>query len=227
MLRTPLLPVLAIILCGLTIAPVVVGQEENAADERPTLAQLAATSDLVGIAQVYYTDYTYRHGYAVDGTAYLRMLITYRADQEVEQFRVKEKGLRDNECYFPTTEYGSDGARFLVFLSRREDGDYIGHPRLCMLPIAVTAEQAYAMPYPRPEVNLTATGEAAVTAMTFSDALAMVDVSDLTRSMAARRADELGGELRDDRIVYTQGIPIGVVRKLLGEDNLKLPRLNR
>lgn len=193
----------------------------------PTLEELAASSDLIGIAQVYYTDYEYSHSYPVAGTAYLKMLITYRAEEPVELFRVKEKGLHSGECYFPSTEYGKDGPRFLVFLSQGPDGDYIGNPRLCMVPVAVTVDQAYALPYPRPELNLTDAGEAAVMDIEFSDTNATVDASEMTRSMAARKAEELGGEVRGQRIVFTRGIPISEVRSLMGKDKLILPRSTR
>lgn len=193
----------------------------------PTLRELAATSEVIGIAQVYLTDYEYSHGHPVAGAAYLRMLITYRSDEPIELFRVKEKGLRQGECYFPTTAYNDDGGRFLVFLSPHPDGDYMGNPRLCMAPISVTKEQAYAMPYPRPELDLTAAGEAAVIDIDFADPLAVIDTSDMTRSMAQKKAQEMGLEYRDGKIIYTRGIPVEALRQLLGPENLKLPRLNR
>lgn len=202
-------------------------QEKVAAAFRPTLEELAATSDIIGIAQVYYTDYEYRHNYPVSGRAYMRMLITYRSDETINKFEVKEKGLHNGECYFPKTQYGTDGARFLVFLSHHPEGDYMGNPRLCMVPVAVTVDQGYAMPYPRPELNLTTAGEAAVTEVNFQDAHATIDASDMTRSMAARKAEELGGVVEDQKIVFNRGIPISVVRQLLGRENLKLPRSNR
>lgn len=194
---------------------------------RPSLDELAATSDLIGVAQVYYTDYKVSHGYPISGFAHLRMLITYRSNHDVDTLRVPEKGLHSGECYFPLTEYTQDGPRFLVFLSRNEEGDYIGNPRLCKLPVGVTADNAYAIPFPRPELRLDSAAQAAVQAMEFNDASVTVDVSDMTRPLAEIRAEELGGELRDQRIVFTQGMPVLQARKLMGEENLLPSRLRR
>lgn len=220
-----LAPALTLGLVGLLMCGT--AQTATPSAHRPSLEELAATSELIGVAQVYYTDYKVSHGYPVSGFAHLRMLITYRSDHDVDTLRVPEKGLHSGECYFPITEYTEDGPRFLVFLSRNDEGDYIGNPRLCKLPVGVTADHGYAIPFPRPELRLDEAAEAAIKAIEFNDANVTVDASDMTRPRAEIRAKELGGELRDQRIIFTQGMPVIEARKLMGEENLRPNRLRR
>ncbi len=194
---------------------------DTPAAARPTLAELAAGADLVALAQVYYTDYDYKRGFPVRGSAYLRILIGYKVPKDIDSLVVYEQGLRRDECYFPLTRYGEDGSRFLVFLARHPDGAWRGHPGTCKVPVAVTRDNKYAIPWPRPEIALPPESEALVREMEFSDRLAIIDSSEMTRSLAERRAREIDGEVRDYGIVYRHGLPLIGIRDFLGRDNLK------
>ncbi len=203
------------------VEPAAGSASESAAAGRPTLAELAAGADLVALAQVYYTDYDYKRGFPIRGSAYLKILIGYKVPVGIDSLVVYEQGLRRDECYFPLTRYGEDGPRYLVFLARHPDGAWRGHPGTCKVPVAVTRDNKYAIPWPRREIALPPEGEERIREMEFSDRLAVIDHSDMTRSLAERRAGEIDGEIRQYGIVYRHGLPLVGIRDLLGRDNLK------
>ena len=80
------------------------------AQEAPTtapvsLAELAGKADLIVLGQVKDTDYFYRHEYPVSGSAYIKPLISYKAGRAADIIEVYEKGLHEQECYFPTPRF--------------------------------------------------------------------------------------------------------------------------
>ncbi len=106
-----------------------------AQDERPvppiSLADLGAKAEVIVLAQVKDTDYFYRRGYPVSGSAYLKILIPYKIDKAMEIIEIHERGLHENECYFSNPTVFEEGRRYLLFLKRDPDRPerYRGLPR--------------------------------------------------------------------------------------------------
>ena len=96
------LKIIRITLSGfLTIA---FSMEMSIASEEPgrksaavSLATLASRADLVAVAQVKDTDYAYTRSFPSEGSAYLKILISYKHDQPNEEIiAVYDKGLHPN-----------------------------------------------------------------------------------------------------------------------------------
>jgi len=204
---------------------------EEAATQPASLSDLAAKADFVALAQVKDTDYFTRRNIPVSGSAYLKLLIPYKADRTVDIIEVYEKGLHDKECYFPNPSVFEEGRRYLLFLQRDPDDDnrYRGLAEGCALDVLVSSDNRYALRYPASGIRLSdPLGEVAFE-MAFSDGYAIVD--DEVLAPALRDAMLAAGQIvpyepQDDsdngrRWLYTSGISLSKVRELIGPEALE------
>lgn len=197
---------------------------------------------MVVLAQTRDTDYLRRREIPVSGSAYLKVLIAYKTDRPADLIEVYEKGLHDNECYFPNPGVLEEGRRYLLFL-RKDQGDknrYLGLTEGCALEVLVDSNNRYAIRYPVTGIKLGDPLEDYTRAMEFHDPYAVVDDDELqpalrqsmlaagqiepfTRPQSApgNRAawmpltEPAGRQWR-----YTTGIELGDVRRLMGAENL-------
>lgn len=196
-----------------------------------SLSELASQADLVAVVQVVDTDYIYTRAFPSEGTAILKILIRYKANQADETYvEVYEKGLHPNECYFETPEFYFEGRRHLVFLRLDPDDPelYRGMPQGCALEILVTEDNTYALKYPVEGIQLKDAFDQLATGYGFKDQHALVAEEQL--SPAAR--DELLAlgliVPYEDQFKYTHGVDLTVVRKLIGREALEArPRAKR
>ena len=192
--------------------------------EKISLSELASQADLVAVAQVVDTDYIYTRSFPSEGTAILKVLISYKANRAGEEFiEVYEKGLHPNECYFENPEFFLEGRRYLVFFSIDpvDPELYRGLPQGCALEILVTEDSAYALKYPVEGIQLEEQFESLATEYRFNDQHALVAEESLS---PANRDGLLEREFivpYEDRFKYTHGVDLTTVRKLIGADALK------
>lgn len=211
-------------------------------DERPvppiSFADLGATAEVIVLAQVKDTDYFYRHGYPVSGSAYLKILIPYRIDQPLEIIEVYEHGLHEKECYFPNPTVFEEGRRYLLFLQRDPDRPerYRGLAVGCALDVLVTGDHRYALRYPVTGIDLADSLEEVAAAMQFGDSYAIEDEQSLPSSQRnilldagwivpldeSKKKTVPGGpgsppvEVAGRQWIYTRGIDLATIRKMLG-----------
>lgn len=188
-----------------------------------SLSELAAAADLVVLAQARDTDYLLRRDIPVSGSAYLRVLIPYKVDQNLDLVEVYEKGLHDNECYFPNPTVFEEGRRYLLFLKRdaEEPERYRGLPEGCALDVLVDNENRYAVRYPVTGIELSDSLDLLAKPMTFRDGYAIVEDSELAPELRNSLLD--GGYLKshgDDAWMYTHGISLGELRQLIAPEAL-------
>lgn len=208
----------------------VFGGETDHAEVAPiSLAQLAASADLVVLAQTKDTDYFMRRDIPVSGSAYLKVLIRYKIPREmgrsVDIIEVYEKGLHPHECYFPNPTVFEEGRRYLLFLRKDPENEdrYRGLPQGCALDVLVDSDNGYALRYPVTGIDLSnALGELARD-MSFSDGYAIVDDEALLSEQ--RDAMLSAGEITPydspgHQWIYTRGIDLTALRKLMGPDGL-------
>lgn len=185
-----------------------------------SLADLAASADLVVLAQVKDTDYFLRRDIPVSGSAYLKVLIPYKVESPVDLIEVYEKGLHDHECYFPNPSVFEEGRRYLLFLKKDpEDEDrYRGMPQGCALDVLVGSDNRYALRYPVTGIDLSdPLGEFAHD-MRFSDGYAVINDEAL---LPAQRNAMLGAgqiapfDSRGHQWMYTKGVSLTAVRKVM------------
>lgn len=202
-------------------------QSEDAADRSPPavlISELAASSDVVAIAKVVLTNYEYKRSYPVDGYAVLEILIPYKTEAPLDRIRVRESGLHSGECYFPETYPGEDGARYLVFLSQHPDGDYRGNPLACKLGVLVTDQHRYALRYPLDgNTRLSSEQQNWVEKLTFNDPNAFAGDPEMTIGRKQALAEMIDGEVADQGVKYTNGLPIRYFSQLIGEENIQRP----
>ena len=195
------------------------------AAEPVSLAELAANADLVVLAQTKDTDYLMRRGIPVSGSAYLKVLIAYKTDSPADLIEVYEKGLHDHECYFPNPTVFEEGRRYLLFLKKDTEDEerYRGLPQGCALDVLVDSENRYAVRYPVTGIDLSDPIGELARGMKFSDGYAIVDDDALLP--AQRDAMLSAGQITPyqgpgRRWIYTSGISLTAMRKLMGPDNL-------
>ena len=118
---------------ALLLAPLTAGAENpaQALESKVSLTELSAAADLVALVQARDTDYFMRRDIPVSGSAFLKVLIPYKMDQDLDLVEVYEKGLHENECYFPNPTVFEEGRRYLLFVIR--DPDDPERPRIKML----------------------------------------------------------------------------------------------
>jgi len=193
-----------------------------AQDDSHWLADRAATSDIVALAQLDRIDYKYNRDFPVDGEAWLRPLITYRSQAPVKGvIIVHEQGLSENECYFPRMAPWDERPRYLLFLVTDSETDTIkGHPDGCAIEILVTADGSYAARWPQPAFG----GEngrggerlqAMVEEMTFQGPMARIDASDMLIHQRRERAQRDFMRLEDGTLIPTRGIELTDLRRLM------------
>jgi len=183
-----------------------------------SLNAAAAQADVVALAQVRDTDYFMRRNIPVSGSAYLKVLIAYKGAEPDEIIEIYEKGLHENECYFPDRTVFEEGRRYLVFLKHdpEEAERYRGLGEGCALEALVTDDNRYALRAPLDGMRLSDPLPDSLEAMTFRDAYAVVDDEALTP--ADRDAMLDAGYIvsnGDGQWRYTQGIELGAVRRLI------------
>lgn len=202
--------------------------QEGAAQERPArddahwLAERAATSDIVALAQLDRIDYEYNREFPVDGEAWLRPLITYRSQAPLKGvIIVREQGLSENECYFPRMAPWDERPRYLLFLVvDGETGSIEGHPDGCAIEILVTADARYAARWPQPAFGGDngrggETLQSMVEEMTFQGPMARIDASDMLIHQRRERAERDFMRLEDSTLIPTRGIELTDLRRLM------------
>ena len=211
---------LAALLIGLLSSPL----PANEAIEPIGISELAGRSDLVALAQVRDTDYLLRRDIPVSGSAYLRPLITYKGNGDVEVFEVYEKGLQEQACYFPNPDVFEEGRRYLVFLVRDpEEADrYRGHPQGCALAVLVDADNRYALRFPADDIALVEDLGALAQAMRFADRYAIVSDGDLVPARRDRLLEMNAIETHGRKTWrFTRGIPLADVRRQIDPQALE------
>jgi hypothetical protein len=189
-----------------------------------SLSDLAAKANLVAVAQVKDTDYTYTRSFPSEGSAFLKILITYKLKQPGEDIiEVYEKGLHPGECYFENPTVFEEGRRYLVFfrIDPEDAENYRGFTEGCALEILVTADNRYALKYPVEGIKLTDDLDELAVEIDFHDNYALVAAESLPPS---RRDDLLARGLiipYQGKFKYTHGVDLGTVRKLISTEALK------
>jgi hypothetical protein len=191
---------------------------ESDANSTPvTLEQLTREADFIALALARDTDYFYRRDFPVSGSAYLKVLIPYRIESPVDIVEVFERGLRDNECYFPETTVFEEGRRYLLFLRRDPDDTkrYRGLEWGCAIEVLVDEENRYAIRYPVAGINISDDLTALVRPLNFKDANALVTGEDLDPS--ERDALLKAGHLKvyEGKFKFTHGIRLDQFRQLM------------
>jgi hypothetical protein len=206
--------------------PALAEEADDQAVSPVSLAELAMSADLVVLAQVKDTDYFTRRDIPVSGSAYLKVLIPYKVDSPADLIEVYEKGLHDQECYFPNPSVFEEGRRYLLFLKKDPDHEerYRGLPQGCALDVLVGSDNRYALRYPVTGMDLSdPLGELALD-MTFSDAYAIVDDDEL---LPAQRDAMLGaGQIAPydspgHQWMYTKGVSLTAVRRVMFPPGLR------
>ncbi|MFC1775890.1 hypothetical protein ACFL3I_00945 [Pseudomonadota bacterium] len=219
-----------LVFCTLILAlEITSGAEKKAQeDQSVSLSELATKADLVAIAQVKDTDYVFTRSFPSEGSAYLKILIAYKANRPGEEIiEVYEKGLHPNECYFENPTVFEEGRRYLVFFRNDpEDPEiYRGFPEGCALEILVSKDNRYALKYPIKGLNLADKLDELATDYDFRDNYALVSEESLS---PAERDDLLSRGLivpYQDKFKYTHGIDLTTARKLITTEALK-PDIN-
>lgn len=188
-----------------------------------SLSELAAAADVVAVVQARDTDYFMRREIPVSGSAFLKILIPYKMDQDTDLVEVYEKGLHPHECYFPNPTVFEEGRRYLLF-ARRDPEDptrYRGLAQGCALDVLVTATNRYALRYPPRGIALNDPLTELAEEMTFADGYAVVQDDDLPPAerdalMAAGQIEPYG----EDAWRYTMGVDLTAVRRLIAPESL-------
>jgi len=202
-----------------------------------SLAELARKADVVMLAQVKDTDYFYRHEYPVSGSAYLKPLIHYKGGQPIDIIEVYEKGLHENECYFPNPTVFEEGRRYLLFLQQDADKPerYRGLAEGCALDVLVDENNGYVLRYPAAGISLSDALEELAVEVVFGDPYAIENEDSLSsternilldtgliRTFEAPANDTEPGILgapqsrsQGKQWIYTKGIDLTTIRKLM------------
>ncbi len=190
-------------------------------------SQLAAESDLVALVQLDRTNYQRRRDFPVSGDAWVQVLLPYKVPGPTDRIKIVEEGFGDDRCYFPEAPLWAEAPRFLMFLKREEDGrDFEGHRGGCMLEVAVTTDNRYAVRWPQDLLVLDDDELDLIEELQFAGPGAMVDLSEETRLGRERMAERyFMVEDKDQHYRYTRGIPLEVFReRILGSENLTRDR---
>lgn len=220
----PLLLIL-IIFCisGYASDHVPLNVETSVQNQASSLSDLAARADLVAVAQVKDTDYVYTRSFPSEGSAFLKILISYKTNNtRAEIIEVYEKGLHPNECYFENPTVFEEGRRYLVFfrINPEDPNTYRGLTAGCALEILVTNDNRYALRYPVDGIELTDRLPEMATRYDFHDNYALVSGATLS---PAERDDLLARGLivpYQDKFKYTHGVDLTSARMLIKTDAL-------
>ncbi|HLF29541.1 MAG TPA: hypothetical protein VI566_00785 [Xanthomonadales bacterium] len=215
--RFSFLAVVAIAAAGTTHAS---GREAET-QKGIALAELATLAGVIVLAQVRDTDYVYRREFPVAGSAFLRVLIPYKASQPMDIIEVYEAGLHAHECYFPTPTVFEEGRRYLLFLQEdaEKPGRYRGLPQGCALDILVAQDNSYVLRLPVTGIELTDSLDAYRQSFEFSDSYAVE--TDESLNPQQREALMAGAWImpRGMEYLYTSGVSLSVVRQLMRTGN--------
>ncbi len=210
----------------LAILPGVLAAGSNRAGPSP--AELAAGSEVVVLAQLDRTNYEKRRGFAVSGSAWARVLVSYKVPHPLDLVQIVEAGLGTDRCYFDDIVLWQEMPRFILFLNADETGRYQGNRATCRLDVLVTADHRYAVRWPQPGLNLVDDELHLVQELEFQGPRATIDASEMT---STRRQDTMSryymADESDGRLRYTRGILLEDFRALLGAENLTRDRLKR
>jgi hypothetical protein len=188
-----------------------------------SLSTLAAKADLVAVAQVKDSDYVYTRSFPSEGSAFLKILITYKSSQGNEDIiEVYEKGLHPNECYFENPSVLEEGRRYLVFLRHdpQNPENFRGLAEGCALEILVTGDNRYALKYPVKDINLSDKLDELAVKYDFRDNHALVSEESLSPAV---RDDLLAKGLiiaYQGKFKYTHGVDLTTARKLISTEAL-------
>lgn len=240
------LPVLVLALALALASPRALLAGEAAAGPPPdSLATRAQSADLVALVKVVDTDYLRRRDIPVSGSAYLEVLIPYKPHAPGDRVEVYEKGLHEDECYFPNPSVFEEGRRYLVFLRRDPENAarYRGLPGGCAIDVLVDRDNRYAVRMPVTGLRLPDAQRERLRALAqplaFADPYAVVE--DEALPPALRDAMMTAGQIEPHepakpsphgtsmgetpllartpatptRWIYTRGVPLEKFRKLL------------
>ncbi len=213
-----------------TVSPSVSPTDSPNVSPSTHLAQLAAEADVVALVQMRDGDYRYRREFPVSGSAHLKVLIAYKADQPLEMIEVYETGLHPNECYFPNPNVFEEGRRYLVFLRRDPDDKqrYRGLPEGCALDVLVTTDNAYVLRIPVTGIELSDDLQQHAMPMKFADSYAREseELLDSAQREAWLKEGWLTREITEQgpQLIYTQGVSLDTVRNLMGPEGVSLDR---
>lgn len=217
-MRTCIVTGLFYLAAGLAVAG-----EHPDAETATSLSELAAAADLVALVQTRDTDYFLRRDIPVSGSAFLKVLIRYKTDRDIDLVEVYEKGLHANECYFPNPTVFEEGRRYLLFVRRDPDKPtrYRGLPQGCALEVLVTESNRYALRFPPRGIAISDPLGDLADAMTFADGYAIVADEDLDPQ--ERNTLLKAGQIEShgaDSWRYTMGVDLGAVRRLAFPESL-------
>jgi len=181
------------------------------------LAELAASADVVVLAQVRDTDYLYRREYPVDGSAFLKVLIPYKLDPEQDMIEVFEEGLHAGECYFQNPTVFEEGRRYLLFLRRDSEKPerFRGLAQGCALDVLVDRDNRYILRVPVTGISLADDLNQHTRKFDFADSYAMEDDESLSSEQRQSLISDGLIERRGESWIYTSGVELSIVRKLM------------
>ncbi len=187
------------------------------------LAQRAAESDIVVLAQLDRINYRYRDHFPVGGNVWLRPLRSWKTDlQGNELLAVHEQGLHDSACYFPQPLPWEERPRYLLFLVQSDDDETVwrGHPKGCALEVLVTDSHRYAVRWPQAGFGAghgrdDAALQSLARAMTFQGPNSRIDASDLPAHQRRERAESDFMQIDGTHLIPTRGIELADLRRLM------------
>ncbi|MDX1624913.1 MAG: hypothetical protein R3323_00250 [Wenzhouxiangellaceae bacterium] len=184
------------------------------------LAERAATSDVVVVAQLERTDYDYQRDFPVGGETWFRALFGYKGGDDLGLIIVPEQGLGNPGCYFPESLAELERPRYLLFLVRGEEGELRGHPEGCALEVLVSSDNRYAVRWPQPRFGDDAGLDDPVLRelarpLRFQGPLARIDASELLTHQRRDRAERMFMRVDGSDLLPTRGIPLGELRGLM------------
>ena len=195
------------------------------------LAERAAQSDVVVVAQLERTDYEYRRGFPVDGRTWFRVLFDYKTPREMERLIVLESGLNPDGCYFPDLPLFDEQPRYLLFLVYDEENALRGHTDGCAVELAVNGQGRYAAIWPQPaferplpcldcvEPNPNKALDRQLERMTenmqFQGPLSRIDGSDMVAHQRRERAAAEDLRIEGTDLIRTRGIELSELRQLM------------
>jgi hypothetical protein len=184
------------------------------------LAERAASSDLVVLAQLERVDYDYERDFPVGGEAWFRPLIRYKTSIEPRGLLiVQEQGMHANECYFDDPLPWDERPRYLLFLNHDPETDSVrGHPDGCAIEILVRSDNSYAARWPQPAFgNEDGRGDAVlaplVQQMEFQGPRSRIDASDMLDHQRRARAEREFMRIEGTDLVPTRGIDLSELRR--------------
>jgi hypothetical protein len=198
---------------------------DSSADKPVSLTTLAEQADLVAVVQVRDTDYVYTRAFPSEGSAYLKILISYKANRpEQDLIEVYEKGLHAHECYFEDPAHPDDGRRYLVFLriDPKDPETYLGLEQGCALEILVTANSSYALRYPAEGINLSDDLTNLASPMDFRDTHALISQESILPASRDQLLEKGLIEPQGEQFKLTHGVDLTAARRLINADALKV-----